>query len=386
MNLKKRYYQLSKEEFTSYLSSLKNNPLSIVLYQDEKNYFFYYPEEEINKKIVLLHQKQWELDSLFSFFSKLGKDQLIKSFLIHDILSTNAIEDIHSTSRDVFAILETANKSKDKELFFIVKAYQNMLQNKKIELNSFSDIRSLYDELIVPGINKKDIPNGQYFRKDPVYVSNGLESIHTGFYSEERILNGLSSFIRLIHQNYDIYLKAILSHFLFETIHPFYDGNGRLGRYIFSALLLQETNSVFAFLISSCIHKEKSKYYSALKAGEERLEFGLLNEYVNKRLTILSNGIESEIQVLKESKEKIDFISYPPDFSESEKKVFFLLYESTILSPFGIRNEEIRKESSISKRTLMYILKKLKEENKLIDTKFGRLTYHKIKSDEKTDL
>ena len=52
MNLKKRYYQLSKEEFTSYLSSLKNNPLSIVLYQDEKNYFFYYPEEEINKKIV----------------------------------------------------------------------------------------------------------------------------------------------------------------------------------------------------------------------------------------------------------------------------------------------------------------------------------------------
>ena len=112
----------------------------------------------------------------------------------------------------------------------------------------------------------------------------------------------------------------------------------------------------------------------------------MLNEYVNKRLTILSNGIESEIQILKESKEKIDFISYPPDFSESEKKVFFLLFESTILSPFGIRNEEIRKESSISKRTLMYILKKLKEENKLIDTKFGRLTYHKIKIDEKTDL
>ena len=58
----------------------------------------------------------------------------------------------------------------------------------------------------------------------------------------------------------------------------------------------------------------------------------------------------------------------------------------TCIACNGKTREEIRKESSISKRTLMYILKKLKEENKLIDTKFGRLTYHKIKIDEKTDL
>lgn len=77
MDLKKKNEQLSKEEFTSYLSRLKNNPLSIVLYQDEKSFFFYYPEEEINKKILHLHKKQWELDSLFSFFSEVGKKQLI---------------------------------------------------------------------------------------------------------------------------------------------------------------------------------------------------------------------------------------------------------------------------------------------------------------------
>ena len=141
MDLKKKNEQLSKEEFTSYLSGLKNNPLSIVLYQDEKSFFFYYPEEEINKKILHLHKKQWELDSLFSFFSEVGKKQLIKSFLINDILSTNAIEEIHSTSRDVFSILETAKNSTDKELLFITKAYQNLLENKETELNTLSDIR-----------------------------------------------------------------------------------------------------------------------------------------------------------------------------------------------------------------------------------------------------
>ena len=381
MNLKDKHNQLSKEEFTSYLSSLKNNPLSIVLYQDEKSFFFYYPEEEINKKILHLHKKQWELDSLFSFFSEAGKKQLIKSFLINDILSTNAIEEIHSTSRDVFSILETAKNSTDKELLFITKAYQNLLENKETELNTLSDIRSLYDELISKGINKEDRPDGTYFRKEPVYISNGLKAIHTGFYPEDRIKRGLSSFIELIHKDMDIYLKAILSHFLFETIHPFYDGNGRLGRYIFSALLLQETHSVFSFLISSCIHQEKNKYYSALKEGEDRFEFGLVNEYVSKMIDVLTNGIESTIEELKEKKTKIENFSYDSELSASEKKVFFLLSESSILSPYGIRNDEIMKESCISKRTLMYILKRLKDQNRLIDTKFGRFTYHKIKLD-----
>lgn len=380
MNLKKKYYQLSKEEFTSYLSGLKNNPLSIILYQDEES-FFYYPEEEINKKILHLHKKQWELDSLFSFFSEAGKKQLIKSFLINDILSTNAIEEIHSTSHDVFSILETAKNSTDKELLFITKAYQNLLENKETELNTLSDIRSLYDELISKGINKEDRPDGTYFRKEPVYISNGLKAIHTGFYPEDRIKRGLSSFIELIHKDMDIYLKAILSHFIFETIHPFYDGNGRLGRYIFSALLLQETHSVFSFLISSCIHQEKNKYYSALKEGEDRFEFGLVNEYVSKMIDVLTDGIESTIEELKEKKTKIENFSYDSELSVSEKKVFFLLSESSILSPYGIRNDEIIKESCISKRTLMYILKRLKDQDRLIDTKFGRFTYHKIKLD-----
>ena len=381
MNLKDKHDQLSKEEFASYLSSLKNNPLSIVLYQDEKSFFFYYPEEEINKKILQLHKKQWELDSLFFFFSETGKKQLIKSFLINDILSTNAIEEIHSTSRDVFSILETVQNSNDKELLFITKAYQNLLEDKETKLDSLSDIRSLYDELISKGISKEDMTDGTYFRKEPVYISNGLKAIHTGFYPEERIKQGLSSFIELIHKDMDIYLKTILSHFLFETIHPFYDGNGRLGRYIFSALLLQETHSIFSFLISSCIHQEKNKYYSALKEGEDRFEFGLVNEYVSTMIDVLTDGIESTIEELKEKKTKIENFSYDPELSASEKKVFFLLSESSILSPYGIRNDEIMKESYISKRTLMYILKRLKDQDRLIDTKFGRFTYHKIKLD-----
>ena len=56
----------------------------------------------------------------------------------------------------------------------------------------------------------------------------------------------------------------ILSHFILEYIHPYYDGNGRLGRFLFSSGIYKESNSLFAFLISTCFLNEKSKYYKAL--------------------------------------------------------------------------------------------------------------------------
>ena len=52
---------------------------------------------------------------------------------------------------------------------------------------------------------------------------------------------------------------------------------------------------------------------------------------------------------------------------------------ASILSNFGVSNEEIIGETEVSKRSLIYALNKLKEEDILLDTKIGKITYHKIK-------
>ena len=47
-------------------------------------------------------------------------------------------------------------------------------------------------------------------------------------------------------------------------------------------------------------------------------------------------------------------------------------------SHIGVSNEEILKETQVSKRTLIYTLNKFKEKNILIDTKIGKFDYHKF--------
>ncbi len=102
-----------------------------------------------------------------------------------DILATNVIEEIHSTSTDVFSVFTKTNVIKDKELIFITKSYTELMNKKDVSLKTLQDIRSIYDEVILPGIIvKENYHDGDLFRKNPVYVSNRLQAIHNGFYPD----------------------------------------------------------------------------------------------------------------------------------------------------------------------------------------------------------
>lgn len=55
--------------------------------------------------------------------------------------------------------------------------------------------------------------------------------VHTGTVGEDNIIKLMEEFINLYNSNTEVLTKMILCHFMIETIHPFYDGNGRLGRF-----------------------------------------------------------------------------------------------------------------------------------------------------------
>ena len=94
------------------------------------------------------------------------------------------------------------------------------------------------------------------------------------------------------------------------------------------------SNSLFSFLISSCIEKEKRNYYKAFKVATDPLEFGCLNESVKIIANILVNQLTIAIKELEAKKENIDNICRVKEFTKSENKIYSLLAEASILMFF----------------------------------------------------
>ena len=64
--------------------------------------------------------------------------------------------------------------------------------------------------------------------------------------------------------------------------------------------------------------------------------------------------------------------------SKSEQKIYKLIKEVSIFSTFGVSNQEIIKEAGVSKRTLIYVLRKFENKKILIKTKIGKYNNYKF--------
>lgn len=375
MSVKSNYFKMDKSDFENYLSNLKQSDNTILLLGKK---YFYTQTSNILDLIIQISKKMVEFDYLINSFTNFSKKQIVQSFLIDEIESTNKIENIYSTKHDIFKIINDASYSKDKKIISISNAYKHLLQTQGENISSCKDIKNLYDIVLKDSISKTDLVDGKYFRKSQVYISNGIKPVHFGINGEENIIKYMNEFINLYNSNIETFTKLILSHFIFEYVHPFYDGNGRLGRYLFSNKLYFETKSYFSFIVSSSFQHQKDKYYKAFKQGNDKYEFGCLNTYVETILSILIEEIEIQIEKLNDIKKTINNINIPFNMPKLEEKIYKIICESTHFSSFGISNKEIIEETKVSKRKLIYTLNKFKSMDLINEIKIGRYNYYTI--------
>ncbi|MBB4079555.1 Fic family protein [Lewinella aquimaris] len=67
-------------------------------------------------------------------------------------------------------------------------------------------------------------------------------------------------------------LRAGVAHFWFESIHPFEDGNGRIGRALLEKLLSQHLGAFIPFSLSHAIEQRRKEYYAALRDSQTSLD------------------------------------------------------------------------------------------------------------------
>lgn len=319
MNVKSNYFKLNKSDFDKYLNDLKHASNTINLLDGK---FFFNQSIEIFNMLLVLNKKILELDFIINSFTNFSKKQIIQSFIIDEIESTNKIENIFFTKNDIFKIINEASLSKEKKIISIANAYKYLLDNEGIYIKTCQDIRNIYDLVLNDAIEKNDLPDGIYFRHGDVYVTNGIKNIHIGIAGEENINRLMEEFVNFYNSKNDALIKMILCHFMFEYIHPFYDGNGRLGRFLFSNGLFLETKSYFSFTIAMAFLHEKNKYYKAFQEANDRYEFGCLNTFVESILEILINQTALLIKKLNFEKNKLDTFKYDFKMTKLEEKNF----------------------------------------------------------------
>ena len=172
-------------------------------------------------------------------------------------------------------------------------------------------------------------------------------------------------------------VRAAIAHLYFETIHPFEDGNGRIGRAIAEKALSQTIGRPVLLSLSRTIEADKNTYYAALEKAQKSNEITeWIKYFVGVTLAAQKQARESVDFILKKSK---FFDRFKDALNERQLKVIRRMLEE---GPEGFEGGmNARKYVSIaktSKATATRDLQQLVELGVLIAEGGGRSIHYRL--------
>ena len=126
----------------------------------------------------------------------------------------------------------------------------------------------------------------------------------------------------------DIALKATFLHPHFESIHPFEDGNGRVGRALVAKTLAEGLGRGVVLPISVVISRHRNDYYEAINGASRSLDWTAWAEFFIPVLTETLTSFESAVRFVAAKKRYLD--RYESMFSERAKKVILRVFKDGI--------------------------------------------------------
>ena len=155
--------------------------------------------------------------------------------------------------------------------------------------------------------------------------------------------------LRYINSNKEIFplINAFVSHLIFEKIHPFLDGNGRVGR-LFIAAVLKSKGWDFAFTVpfEKYLDEHKDEYYFHLDRGMKHTE-----EY----LLFMLKAFHEELDLIKEQVEALASKRDEPFLPPRQEEIYNIIKDHLVVSFDMVRRRFLR----VPERTLRYDLKNL---------------------------
>ena len=291
------------------------------------------------------------------------KDNIQRVSLLKSSLYSARIEGNPLELNDIS--LEKSKEINKLEIFNIIDA-SRFIQNHATNNRISKDILLELHKRVLKNIE----PNAGFLRKEQSAIFNQagvVEYMPPSFFEVPKLLDELLIYINNNNEKFPL-VTAFVSHLIFEKIHPFLDGNGRVGRLLISLILKAKGwDLTFTIPLEESLDENKNEYYFYLDKGLEDT-----NEY----LLFMLNAFFAEIEKIKDQIEtesaKKDQLFLPP----RQEEIFNIIKDHGVISFDMVRRRFLK----VPERTLRYDLKKLADKGIIEKTGETKGRFYRIKA------
>ena len=272
------------------------------------------PPYEITTSIIeLISSISEKIGQINAVYLVKQSPQLRKQNRIKTIHSSLQIEGNTLTEAQITAIIENkrvlAPQKDIAEVINAINVYDKLKLYKPYSEKSFLEAHRLLMQGLVEN-------NGKY-RTSSVGIVKGSQLKHLAPSAENLpfLMKDLFDYLKKIHEI--PLLKACVFHYEMEFIHPFLEGNGRMGRLWQTVILLNEY-PVFEFLpIETIISQNQDDYYKALSTSDKQ---GKSTVFITYMLEVIDKALSELLKFNNIILTDIDRLEYFLEISNSEFK------------------------------------------------------------------
>lgn len=255
-------------------------------------------DEEIVKLLVDANKQLVKLDTASQLIS--NADLFISMYVRKEALISSQIEGIQCTLDDVLDPEVEANVNLDvSDVINYVKATQYALKRLERLPLCCRLIKEIH-EVLMENVRGQDKTPGE-FRHSQNWIGPANCSLKDARYippNVEDMQNAMSDLEKFINENvdYDPLIRVALIHYQFETIHPFLDGNGRIGRLLILLYLMEQGLLAKPVIyISYFLKKNQIEYYDRIS---EVRRSGNFEQWIRFFLEAVSKAASDSLEAI----------------------------------------------------------------------------------------
>lgn len=327
--------------------------------------------KNVLKKLNEAHRALAELKGLVSSIP--NEQILINTLGLQEAKDSSEIENIITTHDDLYK----AELNLDGLKSLDAKEVQNYISALKIGYSLVSKKKLLTNNNIIK-IQAELEKNNAGFRKVP---GTALKNATTGevvyippqdYETIKELMTNLEQFTNDDSlSDFDPIVKMAIIHFQFESIHPFYDGNGRTGRIInVLYLVMKDLLDLPILYLSRYIIENKAKYYELL---QEVRETGSWENWLLYVIQAVEQTSKQTISTIKEI--QVLMLEYKHLIRENYKFYSQDLLNNLFQHPYT-KIEFIERDLGVSRITAANYLNRLAKDGILIKQKLGTGNYY----------